>query len=472
MPMKDCILYIDDEKENLESFSIALWMHYDISVAQNAKSAREILQEKNIKVVITDQRMPEETGLEFVNNIFNDYPDIIYMVLTGYTDIEVVIDAINHGNIYRFMTKPWDLQEMKQSIENALETYNLRKKNAGLLEELKNKNEELRKSEYKFRNIFNSSLDSISIINAHGEILEVNAITCFTTGYTRDKLLMSRFVRVFPKELHEKMNRWLNELYEKGEVFFEAYYLNRKGDKIHLDVIAKEIDYLGGKAFLIVARDISEKKELQQKIIKTTIYSEERERTRIAQELHDGIGPLLSSIKLYTETYFSSEDPTFKSSLETQILDSIDDTIDHVSAISNNLSPHILKNFGLKTAIQKFCDKIQKSSKINIDIDVGIDDRLVEEIEVTFYRVVIELVNNTIKHANANKIVIELAKNSNTIVLNYSDNGIGYKLDELMKKSKGMGLFNIKSRIESLNGELNFSSVPLEKTELKINVPL
>ncbi|NJO88966.1 MAG: hypothetical protein HC831_08420 [Chloroflexia bacterium] len=175
---------------------------------------------------------------------------------------------------------------------------------------------------------------------------------------------------------------------------------------------------------------------------------------------------------MYTETYFNSEDPTFKSNLESQILDSIDDTIDHVSAISNNLSPHILKNFGLKTAIQKFCDKIQKSSKINIDTKVIIDNRLAEEIEVTFYRVVIELVNNTIKHANASKIIIELAKNGNTIVLNYSDNGIGYKFDELMKKSKGMGLFNIKSRIESLNGELNFSSVPLEKLSLRLTVPL
>jgi PAS domain S-box-containing protein len=258
--MKDCVLYIDDEKENLESFNIALWMHYDISVAQNTKDAREILKKKDIKVVITDQRMPEETGLEFVNNIYNDYPDLIYMVLTGYTDIEVVIEAINHGNIYRFMTKPWDLQEMKQSIENALETYNLRKKNEGLLEELKNKNEELRKSEYKFRNIFNSSLDSITIINASGDILEVNAITCFTTGYTRDELLKSKFVEVFPKEQRKKINNWLEKLYEKGEIFFEAYYLNKSEKKIHLDVIAKEIDYLGGKAFLIVARDISEKK--------------------------------------------------------------------------------------------------------------------------------------------------------------------------------------------------------------------
>jgi PAS domain S-box-containing protein len=470
--MKDCILYIDDEKENLESFRIALWMNYDISTASNTKEARKILNEKEIKLVITDQRMPEETGLDFVSGVYNDFPDVIYMVLTGYTDVSVVIDAINYGNIYRFMTKPWDLQEMKQSIENGLETYHLRKKNTGLLEELRLKNEELRKSEYKFRNIFNSSLDSICIINNKGEVLEVNAITCTTSGYSRKELKKKIFVDVFPKNQHEKINKWLKKLFRKGEVFFESSYSNYLGDTISLDIIAKEIDYLGDKAYLIVARDISEKKELQQKIIKTTINSEERERTRIAQELHDGIGPLLSSIKLYTETYFNSEDVNFKNNLENQILDSIDDTIDHVSAISNNLSPHILKNFGLKTAIQKFCDKIQKSTEITIFRKVDIGDRLTEEIEVTFYRVVIELVNNTIKHANASEIGIELSKNGNTIALYYFDNGIGYKLDELLKKSKGMGLFNIKSRIESLNGELSFNSVPQKKTQLMINVPL
>lgn len=84
---------------------------------------------------------------------------------------------------------------------------------------MKNKNEELRKSEYKFRNIFNSSLDSISIINSEGDILEVNAITCFTTGYSRDKLLTSKFVEVFPTDQHEKINSRLRELYEDGEIF-------------------------------------------------------------------------------------------------------------------------------------------------------------------------------------------------------------------------------------------------------------
>jgi len=470
--MKDCILYIDDEEENLESFSIALWMDYDISTAPDTKSARKILKEKPIKIVITDQRMPNETGLEFVHSIVGEYPDLIYMVLTGYTDIEVVIDAINRGNIYRFMTKPWDLQEMKQSIENAIETYNLRKKNKDLLDELKYKNEELKKSEYKFRNIFNSSLDSISIINSEGEILEVNAITCLTSELSRAELLTSNFINVFPKEQQEKISKWLNKLIEKGEVFFDASYENKSGGYIHLDVIAKEIEYLGDKAFLIIARDVSEKRELQQKVIKTTIYSEEKERTRIAQELHDGIGPLLSSIKLYTETYFNTDKSDFTKRLEGQIIDAIDDTIDHVSAISNNLSPHILKNFGLKTAIEKFCSKIHKSGSIKISTFLEVEDRLIEEIEITFYRVVIELINNTLKHANASEINIELKQQDKKVILSYSDNGIGYQLDELLKKPKGMGLFNIKSRVESLNCEISFSSTPFKITQLKISAPL
>ena len=470
--MKDCILYIDDEQENLESFKIALWMDYDIITVPNTKIARDILKEKPVKVVITDQRMPDESGLEFVESIVDQYPDLIYMVLTGYTDIEVVIEAINHGNIYRFMTKPWGLQEMKQSIENALETYNLRKNNKDLVNELKNKNEELKKSEYKFRNIFNSSLDSISIINEEGILLEVNAITCITAGLSREELLNSNFINVFPENQQYKIKKWLKELMVSKEVFFETSYVHKNGEEIHLDAIGKEIDYMGEKAYLIVARDISEKRELQQKIIKTTINSEEKERTRIAQELHDGIGPLLSSVKLYAETYFSSDNLDFKEKLEGQIIDSIDDTIDHVSAISNNLSPHILKNFGLKVAIEKFCGKIQKSANIEIVTTLNVEGRVEEEIEITVYRVIIELINNTLKHAKASKITIGLNENDNKIFFEYADNGVGYKLDELLKKSKGMGLFNIKSRIESLNGEISFNSVPSKETQFKFSIPL
>lgn len=468
--MKDCILYIDDELENLESFKIAFWMNYEIYTAPSTLEARKIINEKDVKVVITDQRMPDETGLDFIKNIADEHPEIVYMVLTGYSDIEVVIEAINHGNIYRFMTKPWEMQEMKQSIENAIENYNLRKKNTDLLSELRLKNEQLKRSEYKFRNIFNSSLDSISIINNKGKILEVNAITCFTTGYSREELLQSSYVEVFPESQRENIQSWLSKLQNTREVFFESSYSNKDGKKIYLDTIAKEIDYIDGKAYLIISRDITEKKELQQNIIKTTIYSEEKERTRIAQELHDGIGPLLSSIKLYAETYFSSNKPEFKATLQDQIIDTIDDTIDHVSAISNNLSPHILKNFGLKTAIEKFAGKIQKSTDIDISVELKIEDRCTEEIEITLYRVIIELINNTVRHARAKNIELVLEKNGSKLFLNYKDNGIGFDAKDLMKKSNGMGLFNLKNRIESLNGEIMFYSVPSKMSQVKISL--
>lgn len=470
MSMKECILYIDDEQENLDSFQIAFWMYYDISIALNTQIAREILSQRNIKVIITDQRMPDENGLDFIKNIVSLYPDIVYMVLTGHSDIDVVLDALNNGSIYRFMMKPWEMQELKQSIDNAIENYNLRLKNKSLISELQEKNDALKKSEYKFRNIFNSSLDSISIIKPSNKILEANAITCTSSGYSRKELLSLNFLDLFPVNKQEEISMQLKKLSPEKEVFFEASFINKHGQNIYLDIIAKEIDYLGEKAIMIIARDISEKKELQQKMLKTAIFSEEKERTRIAQELHDGIGPLLSSIKLYTETYFSSTKPDLRILLQDQIIDSIDDTIDHVAAISYNLSPHILRNFGLKTAIEKFCNNIQKSSNILITKNIQIENRCTDEIEITFYRVVIELINNTLKHSNASQINIELLNNEGAISLNYSDNGIGYRVDEIMKESKGMGLLNIKNRIESLNGEISFNSVSLKSSDVIVKI--
>lgn len=469
--MKESILYIDDEQENLDSFQIAFWMFYDISIASNTITAREILRQKSIKVVITDQRMPDENGLEFIKNIVPQYPDIIYMVLTGHSDIEVVMDALNNGSIYRFMMKPWDMQEIRQSIDNAIENYNLRIHNKNLLVELQQKNEALKKSEYKFRNIFNSSLDSISIIDENGKILEVNAITCAISGYTRKELLTKEFVSIFPKEKQAIVQSNLKNIKRDKESFFETSFISKNGQNIYLDIIAKNIDFQGEKAFLIISRDISEKKEVQQKMLKTAIFSEEKERTRIAQELHDGIGPLLSSVKLYTETYFNSEKPDLKEMLQVQIIDTIDDTIDHVASISFNLSPHILKNFGLKTALEKFCGKIQKSSNIHIIKNIEIENRCTEDIEITFYRVVIELINNTLKHANATQINIHLVKIPDKIILDYSDNGIGFDVDTILKEPKGMGLLNIKNRIESLKGEISFHSIPLKLTEVKVSVP-
>ncbi|GAA4085962.1 response regulator [Mucilaginibacter panaciglaebae] len=130
------VLYIDDEVNNLNSFKAAFRRDFEIFTASSAKEGRKILDTQEIGVIITDQRMPGMTGIEFLESILPVYPDTIRILLTGFSDINAVMDAINRGQVYKYLVKPWQNDELKMYIENALEIYNLRKENKELARKL------------------------------------------------------------------------------------------------------------------------------------------------------------------------------------------------------------------------------------------------------------------------------------------------------------------------------------------------
>ena len=130
------VLYVDDEINNLNSFKAAFRRDFEIFTAISAKEGRKILDSQEIGVIITDQRMPGMTGIEFLESILSIYPDTIRILLTGFSDINAVMDAINRGQVYKYLVKPWQNEELKMYIENALEIYNLRKENKELAQKL------------------------------------------------------------------------------------------------------------------------------------------------------------------------------------------------------------------------------------------------------------------------------------------------------------------------------------------------
>lgn len=130
------ILYVDDEKYNLTAFKAAFRRDYKIFLAETAEEGIEILRENEIELVITDQRMPEVTGVEFLKKIVPDYPNVIRMILTGFSDVEDIISAINDGGVYRYITKPWDKDDLKITIDRALESYELARENRRLIHDL------------------------------------------------------------------------------------------------------------------------------------------------------------------------------------------------------------------------------------------------------------------------------------------------------------------------------------------------
>lgn len=130
------VLYIDDEVNNLEAFKSSFRRFYKIFIVSSAVEGRKILEENEIEVILTDQRMPEMTGVEFLESIIVKYPNPMRILVTGYTDIEAVIDAVNKGNIFKYVSKPWNTDDLKKIIDTASEIYRLRKRKDKLTSDL------------------------------------------------------------------------------------------------------------------------------------------------------------------------------------------------------------------------------------------------------------------------------------------------------------------------------------------------
>ncbi|SRR6266487_6307015 len=137
------VLYIDDEPHNLVSFRASFRRNFNIYTADSAVEGTRILANKEIHVILSDQRMPKITGIEFFESILHIYPDPIRILVTGYTDINAVIDAINRGQVYKYLMKPWNEIDITNFIETAYEVYRLRKDNVELTRKLLDANAKL-----------------------------------------------------------------------------------------------------------------------------------------------------------------------------------------------------------------------------------------------------------------------------------------------------------------------------------------
>ncbi len=130
------VLYVDDEVNNLISFKATFRIKYNIHTAVSGEEAQKILDTKPIDIIITDQRMPNMTGVEFLESIIEKHPEPMRILLTGYSDLNAVIDAVNKGKIFHYLTKPWNEEELDMTIKRAFDVYKLRKDEQELTEKL------------------------------------------------------------------------------------------------------------------------------------------------------------------------------------------------------------------------------------------------------------------------------------------------------------------------------------------------
>ena len=214
------------------------------------------------------------------------------------------------------------------------------------------------------------------------------------------------------------------------------------------------------KIFNLQKRIDELRKQSENRVLNAIIITEERERQRFAKDLHDGLGPLLSMMKMSVSALLKSDMKTNEKEIITNIDTLVSESITAIRDVSNNLSPHILDNFGLISALQSFVAKVTKNNSVQISIFSNKTDvRLEYNKEVVLYRIILELISNTIKHSGAHNIGISIIFNETGILVEYKDDGKGFNFEKEMQLHSGMGLSNISSRINSIHGEIEFQSV-------------
>lgn len=210
----------------------------------------------------------------------------------------------------------------------------------------------------------------------------------------------------------------------------------------------------------------------EKRVLNAIINTEENERKRFAKDLHDGLGPILSAIKMS----LSSMGQRISDASGTVILNNtghlINEAINTIKDISNNLSPHVLSNFGLSSAIGAFTAKINQTRSVEIDFKSNMEHlRLETDKEVVIYRSVCELINNSIQHSGASKIEIELNKLDKFVTLQFNDNGRGFDTSKLNKEdTPGMGISNIETRVKTVEGVFILESTPGRGTSALIKI--
>ncbi|MDP4267706.1 MAG: PAS domain-containing protein [Bacteroidota bacterium] len=331
-------------------------------------------------------------------------------------------------------------------------------------------------NELKLNAILDNIPDMAWLKDEKSRFIHVNEAIAVMGGCSQEEFIGKTDLDFFPGDLAEIFIKGDKEVMESRQrKIFDEQIENTNGERIWIETIKTPIidsnnNVIGTAG---ISRDITNRKHLEQQILNTIIITEEKERKRIAEDLHDFFGPLLSGIMLYVDE-ISSDNVTVteKKKLKRYLKGIIHEAVGTIRTISNNIMPNVLNDWGLVDAIKSFCHKINLYNTIELNIDDNIGDkRYNSTIEIIIYRIIIELINNTIKHAKAGKIQIVLRDEDNLMRIRYMDDGKGFSLKKIIN-NPGMGLNNINNRLKSINGKILIVTERKEGVKINIDIPL
>ncbi|MEP3207946.1 MAG: sensor histidine kinase [Maribacter sp.] len=242
-------------------------------------------------------------------------------------------------------------------------------------------------------------------------------------------------------------------------LFSGYYFYNRKLSKARKKELIKEAEMN-----LL-------KQEQQNKIFSAMIEGQEKERKRLAIDLHDGLGGRLSGISMNLSKLDKDEPKQYPKKQLQKVMKDLNDSLTELRSIARNMMPETLVKFGLQAALKDYCSSMTGSNtKVTLQF-YGTDKGININQQVTMYRVIQELINNAIKHAKATEVLVQFMREGNQVDITVEDNGVGFNQNEsLQKKGSGMGLSNLQTRVAYLKGNIDFESEKNEGTTVNVHI--
>lgn len=326
-----------------------------------------------------------------------------------------------------------------------------------------------------FNDIFNSVSDMVFVLKEDGSIGNVNEAVSHKFSIPVDQIIgknVQDFIRlVWPDHILNIKTL----LGEKSLVELETNIQDAENESVPVLCSISELQNhtFEDKQYLMVARDISRQKETESLVIRTIVDTQEQERARVAKDLHDSLGQQISAIRFYLGTLASMKEVNHQRMVE--ILNKSSDALVHVMSelrgICFNLMPEALNKFGLRQAVVELSGKLQVKDVLMFDVNITNELPPLEKTkEIAIFRIIQEFINNTIKHAKAQHIMINIQADR-FLHIHLKDDGVGFDMNE-RDKFNGMGLKNMRSRVQSYKGDIEIFSQPGKGTEYIIRFPI
>lgn len=488
------LLIVDDFVENLDLLSSiirAKRVNVNIIQALSGREAIEKTEGVDLALAILDVCMSEMNGYELALKInearhHNRVP-IIFLTANYASENEIFQGY--HAGAFDYIVKPFNDLILVSKINVFLDLFNYRqaivhdaallKKNA---KDLDIANAALRKNEERYRTVADYTYDWEYWIDCNGRVIYISPSAEKTTGYAvdafmKDPDLINDIVFGADKELWRSHENAEHTCMPGSDTITEVSFrvVTKSGDVRWINHKCRRIyshdKYLGIRAS---NRDITEKVGIEGELFNVTVEVEERERNRFADELHDGLGPLLSTIKLYFQWLAETNDPDKVKLITEKGNKNIEKAIQTTREVARGFSSIILIKYGYVDAVLKFIKNINDLQKLAINLNFNTKNRFNHLREATLYRITTELINNTIKYAQATHANISYIYDveKNRVIFTYTDDGIGFNMALVEKKKDGLGLLNIQQRILLIRGTISIKTAPEEGVEIKIEMPL